>query len=730
MKNADENIIQFYSNISDIYSDTQKTSRDKTFAFRVEMESFLKNYTQSTQSLHETLKSFYKIHQIKEVNDLSHVLKNRFNEVVHNKDVVPTEEDIKIFFSSLVRIVFIATHIYPPKRTINFLEIDQEHLLNELNKNQKLAILEDKRIVFVNAGAGTGKTHLLVNKIYYHIRQSEKVEKIVALSFTNAAARELQIRLSEKIFYGKFKNFNLYSGTIHSFAFKTLRDYGKSINSTEYDYIVLDEEESDFLADEIQSLLELPSSKKQILTIINGKWLNSDISPDLINKVAQIKEQHKLIGFEDMLLKFKEALQTNSDFIKWIEKNVTFLLIDEAQDLTQLNYEILDLLIQKTDIKMFLVGDPRQNIFGFNGGSYEHLNSFLKKNEKFYAEMILDQSYRCANEIFEQLNKFKFMDCENYPINSQRKGHFQVIQFPHKKNESIGIVELIHAYNDFPNTAVLAPALKYFDSLAYKLNKAKIPFVAKGGRIYLKKHIRLINHFLNFIQNPANQFSWKYILNQFKLKIEKSNEKGIENELYRAFQKKFENLNFSIDDIKKLFIVGEPSDKIAIIYQMFGDFIKKIYHYQYSEIAIENDIKELIGIAEINLTIGDFLSSFSLNKDIFKVFYERELNIDSKIEDPSRAVTLSTIHSAKGLEWKNVIIPGLYDGSFPNPYFCEQGTTPEAIQLNYNDDFKKLYVGMSRAIENLVLTYPTSYTYNYNKTQHVSKSRFLTKLEL
>lgn len=503
-----EIIDKFYNDITDIYVDSIRNPVDKSFALRQEFEQFTKYYTNSSSNLNEMLKDFYKIHQLKEVNDISHVLKNKLNKIAH-KEYMPNNDDVKLFFESLIRIIYIGTKIKPPLRTIQFLESQKKRHLDDLNEKQRLAILENKRIVFVNAGPGTGKTHLLVNRIFHHIVSSDSIESIVALSYTNTAASELQVRLSEKVFHSDFKEYNIFSGTIHSFAFKSLRSFAKTINSNDFDYTILDEDEIEFFAEEIAKMLDMSFGVGQILSILKSNFTDSFLPKEIVEKVNVIKKKFRLIAFEDILLNFQKEIKSNVDFVAWLKSKVSFILVDEAQDLTKLEYDILELLIEKTKIHLFLVGDPRQNIFGFNGGSFEHLDGFLKRHLNISAEMVLDISYRCPNIVFKNLNKFQFLDCKNYPINSEKEGSFTVREFKHKLQESQGITEIIKKINDNQNTAVLFTSLKYFDVLAQDLNDSGIPFKSVGGRSYLKKHIRLILHFLSLFNEKTNVFSWR-----------------------------------------------------------------------------------------------------------------------------------------------------------------------------------------------------------------------------
>jgi superfamily I DNA/RNA helicase len=240
--------------------------------------------------------------------------------------------------------------------------------------------------------------------------------------------------------------------------------------------------------------------------------------------------------------------------------------------------------------------------------------------------------------------------------------------------------------------------------------------------------VSLFFHFLALIDDKSNVFSWRYIMKTFNLNSDISIDIMSPQEIYAAFKRGYNNTKITLDLVEHIFSMQTPSESISLIYNTFNDLIKNA-NSSYHSSEIETDINNLINISKGSPTIEDFLITFALNKDLFKTFYKKDLDIESQNVDKNQAITLSTIHSAKGLEWKNVIIPGLADGIFPNPYFCEVPNEPKKTQSNYNDDFKKLYVAMSRTVENLVITYPLSYDNKYGKTFRINKSRFLNKLE-
>jgi len=720
-------ITKFYNRLINSYTSKYRLPKDRARDFRQIFEDFLKYTTNKNDlTLHEMIKDFYFVHKIKEVKSLSIDLKNRLNEITHN-DFETTDREVKTYFESLIRIIYITTSVQPPNTVLDLLGIGNESALDSLNDNQRKAVLDQNRIVFVNAGPGTGKTHLLVNKIYSHIQNSQSLEHIVALSYTNSSASELQTRLSEKIFYSKFKDYKLLSGTIHSFAFNVLKSYSLNETKTQFNYIILDDEGLEFFSEELTSILEGNIELSTIKNILEHNF-TQNYPADVVKKIKDIKNKYNLISFKDILMIFHDKLLNCSVFSDWIRSKITFMLIDEAQDLTQLEYKILNLLLKKTNTKLFLVGDPRQNIFGFNGGSFSNLSDFLDLNKSSHAIHVLDISYRCPGKVLDKLNNFEFLDCENYPIKSDKDGIIDTYDYVSKNEEAIQLVKIIKEISDNNNTALLSPSLSYFSHIADELNKQQIPFITMGGRTFLLKYIRFIIHFLSVINDNDNVISFRYLHKFFRLNTDQIGDSSDFILFLNKLRSRYEFSKISISDIKNILDNKSPSKAITDIYSVFSELINFVTDNDDTE--IKDNISKFTSISGQSATIDEFLSYFTLNKEVFKSFFVKDLNIESLIQNTNDFVTLSTIHSSKGLEWKNVIVPGLSDGIFPNPYFCEVKDNPKKTQENYNDDFKKLYVSMSRTKSKLILSYPKSYENKYGKVFHVNKSRFLLKIGL
>ena len=722
-------IQEYYNNIADIYIEKYRKPEDKSKEFRTALEKFLKKYLSIDATLDVLLCEFNNSHENEIFKCISHNLRKILNKITHG-DYLPNVKEVEKYFQELIMIVFIGTNIEPTKRILELLSIDQDKFLDGLNHRQKLALIEDKRIVFVNAGPGTGKTDLIISKIYYQIRNSINIENIVALSYTNSAANQLEARLSEKVFYSDFKKYNIFSGTIHSFALNSLREFSKYTNSSEYDFSILDEEEIDFFAEEIGLIVGSKFSRNEIKLILGAEKPNDDFDKELIENIEVIKDKYKLVCLKDILYNFQRAIETDNEFNIWLNGKISFLLVDEAQDLTKVQYDILDLLLNKTSMKLFLVGDPRQNIFDFNGGSYEHLNLFLKKNESKYSEMVLDTSYRCPIEILKIANKFSFTDCENYQIlSSINDGGVELIEFEHKEDEAVELINILKKQGKYKDTAILFTSLGYLDLIAEQLNKQNIPFITVGGKKHLKKHIRLFFHLLRLILDNKNKYSLKYCVKYLDINCYK-----YENDI-DSFQIKEILLN-DVNGIilsELIFDSELKQKKPEHIINMVWDKLNNVFYdlnKEFEKSEIVKDINKLITIAQSYNTIYEFLNAFVLNNEIFKSFYKKDFEIESISKTSKDAVTLSTIHSAKGLVWKNVFIPGLSDGLFPNPYYCEVPNNPEKTRNNYNDDLKKFYVAVTRANKRLFLTYPIAYDNQYGRTFNVNKSRFLKKIGL
>ncbi len=681
---------EYFDELKYYYLKDDSDWTDKAKSMRTIAHRFYNEISSLDTTYHLALVEFYKGNQQKIVASLAFQLKNQLNTIVHENLRIDKKRYIELY-DALVRLIYLATGVMPDEATQEFIGFKHQDLWENLNDQQKAIVLSNDQIIYVNAGPGTGKTRLLVHKLVRYIQTSAEKEKIVALSYTNTAARELGDRFREIVYNVKLeKGYDFYNGTIHSFCYRMLKSFHAS-KGEEFTDIIIDDEDIRNLAEEINIQLEEKYTVNEIAECLKSKLRTKN--PQLAAVIADIKKNYSIISIEDILLKFIDACKM-PDFKLWISDKLTTLVIDEAQDLTKQNYEIFSMLsgIIPT-LKLFLVGDPRQNIFSFNGGSYEHLDAFLKQHPH-HAKMSLTLTYRCPEKIVEYLNTFRFNDCENHRLESMclRTGKISVSPCDSNETEAFLALERIKELGSLNNTAVLCNSMRYLSDMISLLGEYKIPYKVYGGKKYLRDHVKLYNHILRVIDSD-NEYSVRVLEREFALNLKVYAGKNIVERFYAS------NLGRKIKDIK---------DGIVRLEQDFHSVsctvVDEILGLKSDTPEILADYKQLMDLAHHYPTISDYLMSFAIDKETFAGFYSKDY-VECQVPIDDECLTVSTIHSAKGLEWNNVFILGLAEGNFPNARYA--GDTKEKQDKFFSDEAKKMYVATSRAKENLYLSYST-----------------------
>jgi len=337
----------------------------------------------------------------------------------------------------------------------------QASYLAGLNEQQRDAVLCKADIVYVEAGPGTGKTHMLTSKLIDVIMTSPTPQKIVALSYTNTAARQIGDRFRKKLEQvGITKEYSLFSGTIHSFCYRMMKRFSK-----EFDYTILDDEELMELAEDISKQYGERYSTFQILSCLKSYPVS--LPDDVQQSIHAAKDAFKVISVQDILRLFIESLDSNPAFRSYIAGEVTVMAFDEAQDLSEQHYSILEKMMgSNPSMKVFLVGDPRQNIFDFNGGSYKNLDGFLSRHHDHVVKS-LTITYRCGQAIADYVNGFKFTDCDNLQLQSRcdDAGHIVIKESFNEEDEARNVLDAVLQTGDINSCAVLCNNLKYLDNL-------------------------------------------------------------------------------------------------------------------------------------------------------------------------------------------------------------------------------------------------------------------------
>lgn len=703
---------EYYEMLKYYYLKPDSDWTDKAKSFRTVAHDFYNEITRTYGTFAEALKEFYKWNKYNEVSKAAFVLKDKLNDVVHHNTRVD-KETFLTFYNMLVRLIYLATEVLPDSATMEFIGYSSSDELADLNDEQKDAVLCDDQIIYVSAGPGTGKTHLLINKLLHYISASSKPEKIVALSYTNTAANELGEKFRKATFEcGTTKPYEFYNGTLHAFCFKMIKSYYTTIGK-EFNFIIIDDTDIAELAEEFRIQFNDQYGVKEIQACLKSRLASKD--PRLQQLIGELKARYNIISIDDILTTFIDNLG-DIGFRQWFKDQVSVLVIDEAQDLTELNYRIFDLLLQVNPaLKVFLVGDSRQNIFGFNGGSYEHLDAFLRRHSS-YTRKNLTGTYRCPQPVCDYVNTFRFLDCDNTPLHSVggNMGKITVRSSETPEGEALTVLGFIQKIDDLNNTAVLCQNLKYMNILIDRLGEAGIPYKVFGGQKLVKKHIKVFNHLLRIIDSD-NVYSINAINREFMLHIDRMPGRNVAERFYNTSDGRI--LKDIKEDIARKQRLQEDLSMVALTDTLIERFFLNI-----GDESIKADfiaLKELMG--QYN-NIADFLLSFAIDRETFARFIEKNY-VECKVPITDKYLTISTIHSAKGLEWKNVIIMGMSEGNFPNMWFAKDLKEPEKDKF-LNDLLKSMFVAATRTKGDLYLTYASRNPWGYAQMP----SRFLRSI--
>lgn len=581
------------------------------------------------------------------LRDVTHLLRIRLNEIVHNIDNNVDRDRYITFYAVAIQIIYRETQVRPDNDTLQILCITDEPI-GDLNDRQRDVVLCNDQIINVNAGPGTGKTRLIIYKLVHYINNAsiENPEKIVALSFTNNAARELDSRFYNLHNIASInRQYSLFCGTIHSYCMSLLKEFYRE----ELDVLIIDQQELD----------ELTRGEQQ-------------------GTVREILEQYNVLSLEGILELFLEEIANNDNFKLWLQDKVTTIVVDESQDLNKIVYDILGHILEiNPTLKLLFVGDPRQNIYGFRGGSYQHLLNFLEKRK--HTQRSLTQCYRCPARVLASVNSFNFGDnIPNIALVAENPDFDDAVEvqgYNYPTNEVIEVanmvVQLLQDSNE-GSCAILANKSFHLTSLLEHFNTIGIPFRAYGGTRKLKNHIRTFNHFLRLISNERD--------------VPYSRRKLSDIILHNARLPKREfdvsELGVFIRNTRDKFINNRPQALMDI-----RDYLCS------RDIGDNNDYNELLDIIRTYNTISEYFSDFTMKYEQFAQFYTNPYP-ECISPNNQNSVIVSTIHSAKGMEWDNVFVVNATAYNFR--------VRPNDI----NDIAQRVYVAATRARRRLHLSYP------------------------
>jgi DNA helicase-2/ATP-dependent DNA helicase PcrA len=618
----------------------------------------------------------------------------------------------------------------------------------DLNQAQLDAVTSKEGPILVIAGAGSGKTKTLTYRVARLIEDGIKPENILLLTFTKKAAAEM---LSRATLVLDERCEKVAGGTFHSFANIILRKYSQLLK-LKNNFTILDKTDCEDIISHIVGQLypkkEKRFPKKNTILEIYSKSINKEIPTRQIiqdefpqfahceDKIIDVhkayvtyKRENSVLDYDDLLLYVKLLLENNEGLRKTISNQYQYIMVDEYQDTNTLQADVIKLLASEHN-NIMAVGDDAQSIYSFRGANYRNILDFPKLFDG--TKIIkLEQNYRSTQNILNLTNTIISRAKEKFA-----KNLFSEIQSPvmpalicAKDTQMEAdficqrILELLDEDISLSDICVLARNARMSYSLEIELSKRAIPFQKFGGPKFMETaHIKDVVAHLRVIINPDDIIS----LNRILLLLKGVGAATVNNimpvikgqlnpDVKLLPSNKATSIVPMLNTLEKLrnFIATKkPSDIVEEVINYYRPILKDKYD-DFSK--REKDLDHFQYLAGQYSNLEDFISDLALEPPDASVEGMYKRNSDDE------ALTISTIHSAKGLEWDSVFIIGAVDGRFPSAYsFNSEEEMDEELRL--------MYVATTRAKNNLYITYPVD-MYDYSMNMVLSKpSRFLDRI--
>jgi len=621
---------------------------------------------------------------------------------------------------------------------------------NLLNPAQYEAAASLNGAFLIIAGAGSGKTRTLVFRVARLIELGFPPESILLLTFTRKAASEMMNRASLIL---DDRCSKIRGGTFHSFANLTLRKYAKAAGLS-HSFTILDQSDSEDVVNLLRSSYpDLKKDKrfpnKQTLFKVFSLSVNTNRTVDdillddyphfyqEIDKIKEIqklytdyKKKNNLLDYDDLLIYLLNFLNDGSPAAQSLLRTINFVMVDEYQDTNKLQADIV-LALTRYRKNIMVVGDDSQSIYAFRGANFKNIMDFPSLFEDVKI-IYLEENYRSTQEILDFANKIIDAAAEKYPkvlYTSKTGGDRPMIVAANNENmQSKFIVQKILQLREegvpLSEIAVLFRASFFSFNLEIELNKANIPFVKFGGMKFVESaHIKDIIAFLRIALNEKDFVSWLRVLLLFPKVGPKTAQKlmdlvsigqiSIKNHpdnLPPIIADKFHSL-FSV-----LHTLALKQTTVMEKAQLVIDFYYPFFRDKYDDFNVrKKDLDILLNITGNYRSLESFISDMAIEPPINSVV---DVTAESK---ESEYVTLSTIHSAKGLEWNTVFLIHALDGFFPMSRAMDKFE-------NIEEERRLMYVAVTRSKENLFISFPMNIYDRESGTTFSKPSRFLSDI--
>jgi len=611
------------------------------------------------------------------------------------------------------------------------------------NEKQKEAILKTDGPILVIAGAGSGKTKVLTTKIAYLVENGIPTDNILAITFTNKAAKEMKDRV-----------INMLGSEGHSIRISTFHSFGVYLMQKHYNelgyqknFTILDSDDSLTIIKIIMKDLNIDpkeynprairnaisSAKNELISSLEYERYASDNFSGKVLDVYTRYEQKLLINnsldFDDLLFLPIKLFRTKPEILKYYQEKYQYILVDEYQDTNEAQYILIKMLSAKNR-NICVVGDESQSIYSFRGSNYRNILNF-EKDYKDCTTILLEQNYRSTSTILDSANdviknnkhrKDKKLWTENGI--GEKIEYYKALDEKDEANYVVKNIEnLINNNTNKSEIAVLYRTNAQSRVMEEALLKSNIPYKVVGSfYFYNRKEIKDLICYLKLIYNKYDDISLQRIINTPKRGIGEKTIENLQNKaqennicMYDAIESgkelTFKNIIEEIISIKDNYSLTELVD---IVLDKSG-----MKHELESEKSIESEIR-LENLEEFKsitkafeeknglISLEDFLTEISLVSDV------------TEHKDETDVVTLMTVHSAKGLEFENVFLIGMEEGIFPHNNSFESS---EAIE----EERRLCYVAITRAKKRLWLV-NANHRLIYGMDNFNKPSRFIEEI--
>jgi DNA helicase-2/ATP-dependent DNA helicase PcrA len=632
-----------------------------------------------------------------------------------------------------------------------------------LNAEQYQAVSSPPGKALVIAGAGSGKTRTLTYRVAWLLDHGIEAKQVLLLTFTNKAAREMIERVRDLV---PHDTSDLWAGTFHSIGSRILRRHAEDLGFNR-SFSILDRDDQKSMLSSVIASCDIDTKERRfpkpdvlasLFSLIEntGASLEEVIAArydhfyDWTEKIELVRTGYiakKLatnsMDFDDLLVMTVRLFEEFPDVLELYQQKFRHILVDEYQDTNSVQGRMIDLLVGEAN-SLMAVGDDAQSIYSWRGADVDHILSFPRRyrGSKVFT---IETNYRSVPEILNLSNAAIRANSGRFEkdLHASREGlgvRPALVALAEPRSQAAFVAQRMLELRDegvaLEEMAVLYRA--HFQSLEIQmeLTVRGIPFaITSGLRFFEQAHIKDISAFMRFVVNRRDEVSFMRMVNLLPgcgpvaaqklwnewLKSGWSTREELPpkwSDLLLTFKipkkagKHWEQLCYVMDELTPEGKFARPSDMIfSILEGIYDEYLQASYDNFENR---HNDIKQLSQYGDTFDDILEFLAQLSLMSSV-----DGEPTGDRSERDDEK-VTLSSIHQAKGLEWKVVFLIWLADGQFPN------GKILEADDLNMFEEERRLfYVALTRAKDDLYLTYPMMNPKSYSGDIICRPSRFL-----